>query len=46
MNVRVALRVAEQLEIYDLRELGNIKKIPEMLGSDGEYTAGITKEKF
>ena len=37
MNVRVASRVAHQLKTYDLRELGTLKKIPEMSRFDGGY---------
>ena len=29
-----------------LRKLGNLKKIPELLGFDGEYSAGHPKDKF
>ena len=36
VNVRVASRVAERLKAHDLRKLENFKKIPEMLGFDGE----------
>ena len=35
VNVRDASQVTEQLRL-DLRKLGNFKKIPEMLGFDGE----------
>ena len=38
MNVRVTSRVAE--------DLGNFKKIPEMLGFDGEHLAGHPEAKF
>ena len=44
VNVRVAWRVAERLK--DLSQLGNFKKIPEMLGFDGEYPAAPQKAKF
>ena len=37
MNVRIALRVAEQLK--DLRKLVNFKKISENLGTDGKSSA-------
>ena len=30
----------------DVKKLGNFKKNPEMLGSDGEYAASHTKAKF
>ena len=40
VNSGVALRVAEQPKTWDLRKLGNFKKIPEMLWTDGEYPAG------
>ena len=29
-----------------LKDLGNFKKIPEMLGFDGEYLAGHPEAKF
>ena len=34
------------LRIKDLRKLGNFKKIPKILGSDGEYPAVNPKAKF
>ena len=45
-NVRVASQVVERLKTEDLRKLGNFKKIPEMLGFDGEYPATHPKGKF
>ena len=39
VNVRVASRVAE-------RKLGNFKKIPEMLGFDGEFPVVHRNAKF
>ena len=42
----VASRVAERLKTEDLRKLENFKKIPEMLGFDGEYPAVYPKAKF
>ena len=42
MNVRFALRVNN----LRLGKLGNFKKIPEMLGFDGEYPAVHPKAKF
>ena len=33
---KVNVRVAERLQTYDLRKLGNLKNIPEMLGFDDE----------
>ena len=39
VNVRVASRVAERLKTYDLSKSENFKKIPEMLGLDGEFPA-------
>ena len=39
-------RVNVQVETYDLRKLGNFKKIPEMLGFDDEYPAVHPKAKF
>ena len=45
MNVRVASWVAERLKT--LREkLRSIGKIPEVLGIDGEYSAGQPSGKF
>ena len=41
MNVRVATRDVERP-----RELGNLKKMPEMLGFDGEYPGDHPKGKF
>ena len=41
-----ASQVAEQLKTQDLTKLKNFKKIPEMLGFDGEYPAGGPKAKF
>ena len=48
VNARVASRVAERLKerLKDLRKLGNCKKIPEMLGFDGEYPAAHPRDKF
>ena len=46
VNVRVASRVAERLKTYDLRKLGNFKKIPEMLEFDGELPVVHPKAKF
>ena len=46
VNVRVASRVAERLKTWDLRKLGNFKKIPEMLGFDGEFPIVRPKAKF
>ena len=46
VNVRVASRVAERLKTKYLRKLGNFKKIPQMLGFDGEYPAVPLKAKF
>ena len=46
MNVRVASRVAERLDTWDLKKLRNFKKIPAMLGFDGEYQADHPKGKF
>ena len=45
-SVRVASRLAERLKTYDLRKLGNLKKIAEMLGFDGECPAVQPKAKF
>ena len=46
MNLRVASGVPEQLKTYDLRKLGNFKKIPQMLGFHDEYPAVHPKTKF
>ena len=46
MNVQVAPRVAKRLITYDLRKLGDFKKIPETLGFDGEYPAVNEKAKI
>ena len=46
VNVRVAPRVAERLKTWNLRKLGNFKKIPEILGFDGKYPAVQPKAKF
>ena len=46
MSVRVASRVAERLETYDLCKIENLKKIPEMLGFDSEHPAGQPKIKL
>ena len=46
LNAQVAEWVAERLKTYDLRKLGNFKKILEMLGFDGEYSAVHPKGKF
>ena len=43
VNVRVTSRVAERLKTKNLRKLGNFKKIPEILGFDGEYPAVTQK---
>ena len=46
MNVQAALRNTEQIKTKDLRNLENWKKIPEMLGFDGKYSANRKKAKF
>ena len=46
VNVRVASRVAKRLKTWDLRKLGNFKKILEMLGFDGVYPAVHPRAKF
>ena len=46
VRVRVASRVAERLNAYDLKKLENFKKVFAMLGFDGEYLARNTKAKF
>ena len=45
VNVRVASRIVERLKTYDLKKLGNFKKIPK-LGFDGEYPTHHPKDKF
>ena len=45
-SVRVASRVPERLKPSDLRKFGNFKKIPEMLGFEGEYPGGYPKANF
>ena len=42
----VTTHVAEQLKTYNLRKLGNFKKMSETLGYDGEYPSGHPKGKF
>ena len=42
-NIRVASRVPERLKTYNLRKLGDLKRIPEMLGFDGQYSAAHPK---
>ena len=46
VNVRVASQVAKRLKTYDLKKLGNFKKLHEMRGFDGEYPPGHSKAKF
>ena len=46
VNVQVTSRVAKRLKTWDLRKLGSFKKIPEMLGFDGEYSACHAKARF
>ena len=46
VSVRVASRIAERLKTQDLRKLGNLRKIPEILGIDGEYPTVQLKSKF
>ena len=46
VNVRIASGVAERLKTQDFRKLGNFKKITEMLGFDGQYTAVHPKANF
>ena len=36
----------EKKKTYDLRKIGNYKKIPEMPGFDGKYAADHPKAKF
>ena len=45
-SVRVASQVPERLKPSDLRKFGNFKKIPEMLGFEGEYPGGYLKPIF
>ena len=44
VNVRVASRAAERLKTWDLRKLGNFKKIPKIF--DGEFPAVQPKAKL
>ena len=46
VNLQVASQVAKLLKTYDLRKLRNFKKIPEMLGFDGEFPFVHQKAKF
>ena len=46
VNLQVASQVAKLLKAYDLRKLRNFKKIPEMLGFDGEFPFVHQKAKF
>ena len=46
MNVRVASRVAKRVKTQGLKKSGNFKKIPELLGFNGQYPAGYPKDKF
>ena len=43
---KVNVRVAKRLKTYDLRKLGNFKKIPKILGFDGEYQVVHPKPNF
>ena len=45
VNVGVSSHFAKRLKTDDLRELGNFKKISEMLGVHDEYPAGYSKAK-
>ena len=45
-SLRVSSRVTERLEHSDLRKFGNFKKIPEMLGFEGEHPGGYPKANF
>ena len=45
VNVQDASRVVERLKTSDLKKLGNFKKIPEMLGFDGEFSVVHPKAK-
>ena len=44
-NVRVTSWAAKRLKAYDVRKLGNFKKIPDMLRFDGKYPATHPKGK-
>ena len=46
VNVPVTSRVAKRLKTNDLIKLIDFKKVPKMLGSDGEYPAGHPKTTF
>ena len=39
-------RVAEGLKAYDLRKLGDIKQIPEILGTDGKVLSWSLKNQI
>ena len=39
-------RVAEGLKAYDLRKLGDIKQIPEILGTDGKVLSWSRKNQI
>ena len=39
-------RVAERLKAYDLRKLGDIKQIPEILGTDGKVLSWSLKNQI
>ena len=43
---RVNSPVTKQFKTWDLSKLGNFKKMPAMLGIDGEYPAGHPKSIF
>ena len=45
-NTWVASYVGERRKIWDLKKVGNFKKIPEMLGIEGEKQTGQPKGKF
>ena len=45
-SARVASRVPQRFKASDLRKFGNFKKIPEMLGFEGEYPDGCPKANF
>ena len=46
VNIRVSSRVVERLKTEDLRKLGELKKIPEMLGSDSKHPTALPKAKL
>ena len=42
---KVSSRIAERLETWDLKKLGNFKKTSTVLGTKGKYSTGHKKKK-